>query len=100
MEFHFEPELRAYMKEKGHRTILVEMVEINNSDLDVSELNIRFPNARIREQFITKKNYRVFETEVGEVLLPRFPLQMDEVITFGLKKVLFFHKITCKGIKL
>ena len=100
MEFHFEPELRAYMKEKGLRTILVEMVEINNSDLDVSELNIRFPNARIREQFITKKNYRFFETEVGEVLLPRFPLQMDEVITFGLKKVLFFHKITCKGIKL
>lgn len=100
MEFRYEPALQKYMREKGHRTILVEMVEINNSDLDVSELHVRFPNARIREQFVTKKNYRVFETELGEVLLPRYPLEMEDVITFGLKKVLFFHQITCKGIKI
>jgi len=37
--------------------------------------------------------------EVGEVLLPPYPLELDEVVTFGLKKVLFVQYLTYKGIK-
>ena len=54
---------------------------------------------KMRDQFIQKKGYRVTETEHGEILLPRFPLDMDETVTLGFKKVLFFNHITCEGIK-
>ena len=99
MDIRYEPALCSYMEKTGKTTILVEMVEINNTDLEINELHIRFPNPRTRDQFVNQKNYRVIETELGEVLLPRFPLQLDEVITFGLKSFLFFHHVTCKGIK-
>lgn len=99
MEFRYEPALRAYMEKTGHRDIVVEIVEINNSDLDVTELHVHFLTDRTKEQFLTKRRYRSFETELGVVLLPPFPLQMDEVVTFRLKKFLFFHSIGYTGIK-
>jgi hypothetical protein len=75
------------------------MVEVNNSDLDITELHIFFANKQLRKQFVEKKRYRVFSTEFGEVLLPRFPLEMDEVVTFGLKRFLCFSRVTCQGIR-
>ena len=50
-------------------------------------------------KFLTEKKYRLITTETGEVLLPRYPLQLAEEITFGLKKVLFFHTLSYTGIK-
>ena len=99
MEFQYKPELQAYMRKHGKNTILVEMVEINNSDLEITELHVRFANARVRDHFLTKKQYRRFETQLGEVLMPRFPLKLDDTITFGLRSVLFYKHITYTGIK-
>ena len=98
MEFQYDPALKAYMEQHGKKTIVVEMVEINNSDLDVSELHVFFPNDRIRERFLARR-YRSVPTEMGEVLLPPFPLTFDEVVTFRLKKFLCFHSIGYTGIK-
>lgn len=99
MEFKYTPELADFIRKHHKKTILVEMIELNNSDLDYTDLHVHFINDRLREQFVTKKQYRVFPTEMGEVLLPRFPLQTEDIITFGLKTVLFFHQITYQGMK-
>ena len=59
MEFQYEPRLLDYMEQKNKRTIVVELVEINNSDLDITELHVRFVDARLRDQFLNKKRYRL-----------------------------------------
>ena len=100
MEFRYTPELAEYIKKHRKTTLLVEMVEVNNSDLDITELHIHFVEKRLRDQFVEKKRYRVFPTELGEVLLPRFPLNIEETVTFGLKRFLFFRSLTYDGIRL
>lgn len=100
MEIRYTPRLLEYMKKHAKRTIVVEMVEINNSDFEISELHVRFVEGRLREQFVNKKGYRSVDAPEGELLLPRFPLEIEPVVTFDLKKVLFFHVLTYTGIKI
>lgn len=100
MEFQYDPKLLDYMQKQNKRTILVELVQINNSDFEITELNVRFVDARLREQFLTKKGYRLHTTDHGEVLLPRFPLELEETVTFELKSFLWFKHITYTGIKM
>jgi len=99
MVFEYTPELRAYMEKTEKKSILVELVEINNSDLEVTELHVRFADKRTREVFTAKKRYRAVETDFGEVLLPPFPLQFEETVTFSLRSVLGIKMIRYKGIK-
>lgn len=99
MEFQYEPRLLDYMQKNNKRTIVVELVEINNSDFEITQLHVRFVDARLRDQFLTKKRYRLYTTPHGEVLLPRFPLELEEPVRFGLKSVLGFKSITYSGIK-
>ena len=98
MNIIYTPELTEYIRKHNKKYLAVEMIELNNTDLEITDLHIYFVNKAMREQFV-KKGYSVVETELGEVLLPRFPLQMEEPVTFGLKSVLFFKHITCEGIK-
>ncbi len=99
MKFNYTPELLNYMEKKNNHTVLVELVEIQNTDLEVVDLHVYLPHPRQREKFLTEKKYRRIETEHGEVLLPNYPLQLAEEITFGLKKVLCFTSISYTGIK-
>ena len=99
MTIRYTPELLEYMDKKKNHTILVELVEINNTDVEVIDLHVYLPHKNQREKFLTEKKYRLITTEAGEVLLPRYPLQLAEEITFGLKKVLFFHTLSYTGIK-
>ena len=99
MEFRYTPELADYIRKHKKKTLLVEMIELNNTDLEITELHAYFINERMRDQFINKKQYRVFPTELGEILLPRFPLELEDTVTFGLKSFLFFKQITYQGIK-
>lgn len=98
MKFQFTPEFTDYIRKHHHKTLAVEFVELNNTDLEITDLHIYFVNARMREQFL-KKEYRLVPTELCEILLPRFPLKMEETVTFGLKSFLMFKHITCSGIK-
>lgn len=98
MEFNYEPALLDYMEKYNKHTIAVELVQINNSDFEISELHVRFVDGRLRKQFLDK-GYRLNETTHGEVLLPRFPLDMEAVVTFGLKSFLFWKYLTYSGIK-
>ena len=99
MDVQFTPELLAYMEQHGKKTVLVELVKINNSDFEITELHVRFADGRLREQFVGKKGYRVLPAGAAEVLLPRFPLELEETVTFGLKRVLFWNVLTYSGIK-
>ena len=98
MKFKYEPALLEYMEKRGKRTILVELIQINNSDFEISELHVRFVEERLKKQFLDK-GYRQHKTEHGEVLMPRFPLETEETVTFGLKEILFWKHLTYSGNK-
>lgn len=100
MKIHYTPELLEFMEKKNNHTILVELVEINNTDVEVVDLHIYLPHPRQKEKFLQEKKYRTVTTEVGDVLLPPFPLKMEEDVTFGLKKTWIFTSMTCEGIKI
>ena len=100
MTIRYTPELIEYMDKKNNHTILVELVEINNSDVEVVDLHVYLPHKNQKEKFLKEKRYRVITTEVGEVLLPPYPLQLEEEITFGLKKFWIFTSLRYTGIKM
>ena len=100
MQFVYEPALKKYMLEKNKKNIIVEPVEINNSDFDVTELHVYFINDKQAESFKIKKKYKGYQTDLGEVLLPNYRLEYEETVVFGLKKFLFIPYITYKGIRL
>ena len=100
MTIRYTPELLEHMDKKKNHTILVELVEINNTDVEVVDLHIYLPHPNQKEKFLKEKRYRTVTTEVGEVLLPPYPLKIDEEITFELKKFWVFAFVRCKGIKI
>ena len=100
MTIRYTPELLEYMAKKNNNTILVDLVEINNTDVEVVDLHVYLPHPNQKEKFLKEKRYRTVTTEVGEVLLPPYPLKLDEEITFGLKKFWIFKSISYTGIKM
>ena len=98
MKFIYEEELKAYMRQKNYRNIVIEVVIINNSDIEISELHVHFVDERQTDYFKTKKQYYSVNTDMGEVLLPRYKLNYEEEIVFGLKKFWIFKYIAYKGI--
>ena len=99
MTFHYEPELLAYMAEKGLDKICVEVVTAN-ADIDCTELYVHFVKPGQAEEFKKRKKYRSVATEHGEVLLPPYVLEYDEIVTFGLKKIWIFRSVRYDGIRL
>jgi len=99
MNFIYEENLREYMRRKNKKTIIVEVAECNCTDLEVQELHVHFVDDKQAEYFKSKKRFRERETEMGEVLLPPYRLEYDEIVVFGLKSFLGFKYITHKGIK-
>ena len=100
MEFYITPALQEYMDRQQKDTIVVELVQVTSGDFDLSELHIQLADAKRTRFFLTKKNYRSIPTQWGTVLLPRYPLELADRVTFGLKKILFFRSVTHDGIKL
>ena len=98
MKFIYEEELKAYMRQKNYRNIVIEVVIINNSEIEISELHVHFVDERQTDYFKTKKQYYSVNTDMGEVLLPRYKLNYEEEIVFGLKKFWIFKSIAYKGI--
>ena len=98
MKFVYDDKLREYMEKTGKKTIVVELVQIDNSDFEITELHVHFVDGRMRKKFIDQR-YRAVETDCGEVLLPHFPLEFADTVTFKLKKFLFMTSISATGIK-
>ena len=87
------------MQKIGNTCILVELVEVTSSDLEITELHVRLADPKTRSIFLDKNGYRIFNTEVGEVLLPPYPLTFEDTVEFGLKKFLFLKWLSHKGIQ-
>ena len=88
------------MQKKSMTTIAVEVMSSTNSDFEVTELYVHLIKDSQVQYFKDKKHFRGVKTEHGEVLLPPYRLEYDDVITFGLKKLWIFHSIRCSGIRL
>ena len=99
MKFEYTEELRRYMREKHKRIIVVEVVQ-SDGDFEITELHLHFTDEKQAALFQKRKNFHRVPTEMGEVLLPNYRLEYADTVTFGLKKVLFWHLLTQTGIKL
>lgn len=100
MNIEYSSALKEYMDLKQKHDIVIELAECNNSEIEVAELHVFLTNSKNADFFIQKKGYGVFTTEYGRVLFPRIKLQLDETIFFDVRKVLCFHILKYKGIKL
>lgn len=100
MQIVLEDSLIAYMKEKGKKDIVVEVITSDSSDFEVTELHTHFINARQKEFFKTKKHFYSKETDLGEVLFPPYRLEIQETVTFRLKSFLFIKYVAQEGIRL
>lgn len=88
------------MRKKDRRTVVVEVVTSNCSDFEVTELMLNLVSPKRAEYFRTKKKFRSYETDEGELLLPPYRLDFDDTLTFGLKSFLGIKQVTQQGIKL
>lgn len=100
MNFIIEDALQEHMKHTGKRNIVVELVTADTSDIEISELHVYLADDKQATFLKEKKRYRGRETELGEVLLPAFPLRYEENIRFWLKKFLCFKMVGYEGIEI
>ena len=101
MNFVYDEALKEHMQRVGKRNVVVEMVTAETSDIEITELHVYLADDK-RLAFLKEKmkRYRSYETEMGEVLFPAFPLQCKDEIHFWLKKFLCFKSVGYDGIKL
>lgn len=99
LEIRYSEELRDYITQTG-KTIIVVDVAKTDGDFEFAELHLHFTSQRQAELFRSRRNFRPVKTELGEVLLPDFPLEYAPTVTFGFKKFLFWRVLTQTGIKL
>ena len=101
MVFVCTESMRSYMEEKKKNNISVEVAESNSSDFEVTELYLRLVSDDFRDYLVSKKRYRVFQLEGGgNVLLPPYRLEYDDVVTFDIKKLWLFKRMIMHGIRL
>lgn len=99
MNFVYEEALKEYMNNTGKHNIIVELVTCDTSDIEITELHVFAADDKQAAIFKEKKRYRSFPTEIGEVLLPRYPLTMEEQVVFKLKKFWIFKSVGYEGIR-
>ena len=97
MEFVYEPDLLEYMEQKKQYNIIVQVAE-THSDIDIQEIHVHLISDKLADFNIEEKKYRVKETSHGRVLLPRYPLEYEDEVVFGLNKFWIFKTISFKGI--
>ncbi len=100
LKFIYEPELLEYMKKKGKKDIIVELVSIDHSDIEMTDIHVYLANHKQVKLFKEEKKYKSVKTSAGEVLLPQYRLELDENVTFGLKSFWIFKSVKYTGIRL
>lgn len=100
MNFVYDEALKEYMQNTGKCNIIVELVLCENSDIEIAELHVFAADDKRANFFKEEKRYRSYPTEVGEVLLPRFPLELEEQVNFWLKSFWCFKSVGYQGIKI
>ena len=99
MEFVYDDALREYMKAKGKRHIVVEVVSSDHSDFEITELYPHIVSEKKAAEF-KRKRFVVRETDMGEVLLPPYRLHYADTIRFSLRSFLGIKSVRQEGIEL
>ena len=100
MRLIIEPELKALMEKRGKHTIAVEVASSDGSDFEVQELHVHLVSDRDAAALITRKHFHPRDAEGGgRVLLPNYRLEYDETVIFGVKRLLCFRLVSCRGIR-
>lgn len=97
MKFTYEAELLEYMNQKNLKNIIVQVAE-THSDIEIQEIHVHAINDRMAAFYISEHNYKAVETGHGRVLLPKYPLEYNDEVIFGLKKFWIFKSVSFKGI--
>ena len=103
--FECSPELADWLEKKGRDILCVEVAQSNTSDIEITEPYLRVLTPAQADYLKEKKRYRsrplrISDSREGEVLLAPYHLTMDEVVTFGRRKVFLFHFLTMDGIRI
>lgn len=100
MEFVYQPELVEYMNKTGKRDIIVELVSIDHSDIEMTDLHVFLANEKQIALFRDEKKYRCVKTSEGNVWLPKYKFETDEKIVFELKSFWIFKTLKYSGIRI
>ena len=57
MEFQFSERLKNYIQKTGKQFILVEVVTADTSDIEISEIAVRFVSRRIADHYIRDRHF-------------------------------------------
>ena len=88
------------MEKKKKRNISIEVASSDHSDIEITEIYLRFVKDSYADYLLEKKRYRLVETSVGKILLPPYHLVYDPVVTLGLKYFWIFPRFTYQGIRI
>ena len=101
IQIQVSPELLSYMKEKGKRNIVIQVAQAEHSEIEIAEIFVQLLNDKRADELL-KKRYSC-KTLPGEepvrVLFPPYHLIYEDEITFAMKKIGPFRKLTWKGIR-
>ncbi|MBQ8934291.1 MAG: hypothetical protein IJ061_08415 [Lachnospiraceae bacterium] len=100
MEFQFSERLKNYIQKTGKQFILVEVVTADTSDIEISEIAVRFVSRRIADHYIRDRHFIEKQTEVCSLLLPRYPLRYADMVELDLRSFLFIHLLKQKGMSI
>lgn len=101
MKFVCTEELREYMKQKKLTTMVIEVIDITNSDLDLTSIRIYPVNDKRADFLVSEKSFREKKAETGErVLVPKYVLEYEDVVTFEHQKKWIFHSFSAIGVTL
>ena len=100
MNVEYSPELPEQMQKKGRKNISIEVASSDHSDIEVTEIFLRYVTDEFADYLVQKKKYKSVRTEVGQILLPPYRLDYDETVRFYLKKMWIFRKLEVEGVHL
>lgn len=101
MTIEYSDELIEYMDQHHKECILVDIASSNTSDLDVTEMYLRFISDKHADRLMgSGKGYRVYEAPFGRLIIPPYNLNISDTVSVYLKKMLFFNVIKQNGLTL
>ena len=100
MQIVITPDLAGHMRQVNKPVIIVEIVQSDSSDFEITELHVHLLREKDARFFVEKKRFHSVAFDGGRLLLPNYRLEYDDTLTFGLKKILCFRQVTYQGIRL
>ena len=101
MTIIYSDELIEYMKQRGRECILVDIASSNTSDLDVTEMYLRFISDKHADRLLNmNKGYRAEPAPVGRLIFPPYHMHIAETVRVHLKSFLFIKWLKQEGLKL